>query len=603
MKKNFIRTIIIVSAISLVGIVALQFVWIRNAIHLRQVQFDRDVKQALSETVAQIAENQEMYLLQRRMQWLGSMDSAIRNQQMLGSNRNEYPPSTRNFPAPNQHRRREHPAPPQPTSMNQTFIMSWQQFGSSSYSSDSVSVTYTINGHKVKFTVPQGEQEAIFEQWFDPANTSMDKLFMPIDEYGRVEDFPQIEGLSATRDFFEGKPRKSKTKSSESTTSNSQMSKLEAQIKRQDEVLKKMLAEVQSLQQPVPVSIDLPSTNALLMRNLNNRGISLPFEYAIITGEADTISASRRFSNQNSDIVTFSTDLFPQRFMQYGDKLLLRFPGRDRYLMANVSWMLSGSVLFTVLMVSAFVIVTWLMLRQKKLSEMKTDFINNMTHEFKTPIATISLATDAITNPRVIHDPEQIKYFSRVIREENRRMNHQVEGILQMSLLEKHDFRINLIPSDAHDLIARAIEHISLQIEKRHGEITFDPSAEEAEIKADEIHFINVLYNLLDNANKYSADKPLINVSTSNHNGHFIITISDQGIGMSKETQQHIFEKFYRKPTGNVHNVKGFGLGLSYVKAIVEAHQGVISVDSEEGKGSRFTIKIPLCYELSVNGS
>ncbi len=160
-----------------------------------------------------------------------------------------------------------------------------------------------------------------------------------------------------------------------------------------------------------------------------------------------------------------------------------------------------------------------------------------------------------------------------------------------------------MIPSDAHDLIARAIEHISLQIEKRHGEITFDPSAEEAEIKADEIHFINVLYNLLDNANKYSADKPLINVSTSNHNGHFIITISDQGIGMSKETQQHIFEKFYRKPTGNVHNVKGFGLGLSYVKAIVEAHQGVISVDSEEGKGSRFTIKIPLCYELSVNGS
>ena len=133
------------------------------------------------------------------------------------------------------------------------------------------------------------------------------------------------------------------------------MSKLEAQIKRQDEVLKKMLAEVQSLQQPVPVSIDLPSTNALLMRNLNNRGISLPFEYAIITGEADTISASRHFSNQNSDIVTFSTDPFPQRFMQYGDKLLLRFPGRDRYLMANVSWMLSGSVLFTVLMVSATV--------------------------------------------------------------------------------------------------------------------------------------------------------------------------------------------------------------------------------------------------------
>ena len=603
MKKNFIRAIIIISAISLVGIVALQFVWIRNAIQLRQVQFDRDVKQALSETVAQIAENQEMYLLQRRMQWLGSMDSAIRNQQLTAYSSKDNPMQPGELPPPNKPRRRERPAPPQPPSMNQTFIMSWQQYGSSSYNGDSVSVSYNINGHRVQFTVPQGEQEAIFEQWFDPANTSMDQLFIPNQERYRLEDFPPVVGLQTDRDFVIGRSSGSKFKSKDNGASNTEMRKLEAQIKRQDEVLRKMVAEVQSLQQPVPVTIDLPSTNALLMRNLSNRGISIPFEYAIITGEADTISASRHFTNQSDEVTTFSTELFPQRFMQYGDKLLLRFPGRDRYLMANVSWMLGGSVLFTVLMLSAFVIVTWLMLRQKKLSEMKTDFINNMTHEFKTPIATISLATDAITNPRVIHDPDQIKYFSRVIREENRRMNHQVEGILQMSLLEKHDFRINLIPSDAHDLIARAIEHISLQIEKRHGEITFDPSAEEAEIKADEIHFINVLYNLLDNANKYSADKPLINVSTSNQNNFFVISISDQGIGMSKETQQHIFEKFYRKPTGNVHNVKGFGLGLSYVKAIVEAHNGFISVESEEGKGSRFTIKIPLCTELTGAGN
>jgi two-component system phosphate regulon sensor histidine kinase PhoR len=234
------------------------------------------------------------------------------------------------------------------------------------------------------------------------------------------------------------------------------------------------------------------------------------------------------------------------------------------------------------------------MFTQKKLSEIKSDFINNMTHELKTPLATISLAIDALTNEKVIHDTEKIRYYSSMIKDENKRMNKQVEKILQAARIEKQDISLKLQRLNAHDVISKITNNLSLQIQERSGTLSLKLDAVKYEIDADEVHFSNIIFNLLDNAIKYSKDQPVIQVSTENSNGMLALKVKDNGIGMNKETQGRVFEKFYRAHTGNLHNVKGFGLGLSYVKAMVEAHGGRVKVESTQGKGSTFTVFFPL---------
>ncbi|HEY8388016.1 MAG TPA: HAMP domain-containing sensor histidine kinase [Parasegetibacter sp.] len=260
---------------------------------------------------------------------------------------------------------------------------------------------------------------------------------------------------------------------------------------------------------------------------------------------------------------------------------------------SSLGWMIAGSVFFTIIIISAFYLTVNTMLRQKKLSEIKSDFINNMTHEFKTPLATISLAIDALRTEKVKQDPEKALYFSGIIKEENKRMNKHVETILQAAMMDKQEVQLNLKPLRVNDLIRTSIGKYSLQLNEKKARVDMNLSAEKDLIEADEVHFTNVLSNLIDNAIKYSKENLLINVSTMNRGKNLVIRIEDNGIGMSKETVKRIFEKFYRAHTGNLHNVKGFGLGLSYVKTIVDAHHGKIKVESTVGKGSCFTIEIP----------
>jgi len=256
--------------------------------------------------------------------------------------------------------------------------------------------------------------------------------------------------------------------------------------------------------------------------------------------------------------------------------------------------MIYGAIFFTLVIISAFYVTVNALLRQKKLSEIKNDFINNMTHEFKTPLATISLAVDALRNEKVVNDREKSSYFTGIIKEENRRMNKQVETILQASLLDRQEQQLNLKPLHAHTIIQEAMENFHLQLEGKGGRSELQLNAKNDLLAADEVHFMNIITNLIDNAVKYSKDSPVIKITTHSTTKSLIIRIEDNGIGMSKETQRRIFEKFYRAHTGNLHNVKGFGLGLSYVKTIVEAHQGKIKVDSIVGKGTTFTLELPL---------
>jgi two-component system phosphate regulon sensor histidine kinase PhoR len=269
-------------------------------------------------------------------------------------------------------------------------------------------------------------------------------------------------------------------------------------------------------------------------------------------------------------------------------------PNQQRLLWKEMIWFILGAILFTIIITTAFFITVRTLLKQKKLSEIKSDFINNMTHEFKTPLATISLAVDALKNEKVAGNKEKSEYFTGIIKEENKRMNKQVETILQAALLDKKEVQLNMKRLLAHDIIVNVLNNINLQVEEKGGKIDVELEAENDLIMADEVHFTNVINNLLDNAVKYSKENLHIKLSTKNTGNHLKIKIEDNGIGMNKETLHRIFEKFYRAHTGNVHNVKGFGLGLSYVKTMIDAHHGTIKAESVLGRGSSFTISLPL---------
>jgi two-component system phosphate regulon sensor histidine kinase PhoR len=275
--------------------------------------------------------------------------------------------------------------------------------------------------------------------------------------------------------------------------------------------------------------------------------------------------------------------------------LVIIVPNQEMIIFREIIWFIIGTILFTIIIITAFFITIRALLKQKKLSEIKSDFINNMTHEFKTPIATISLAVDAMKNEKVLSDPKRSAYFTGIIKEENRRMNKQVEAILQAALLDKKDIQFDFKKVPAHELIMQALNNIQLSLAEKNGMLQTQLDAENDLIMADEVHFLNLIHNLLDNALKYSKETGLvITVHTENAANQFRLRIEDNGIGMSKETLHQIFEKFYRAHTGNIHNVKGFGLGLSYVKTMVEAHKGTIRVESLLDKGTSFTLSFPL---------
>lgn len=275
------------------------------------------------------------------------------------------------------------------------------------------------------------------------------------------------------------------------------------------------------------------------------------------------------------------------------ETLSIVIPDYRAVVMKQMRWMIFTVIFFTLIIISAFFVTVRTLLVQKKLSEIKNDFINNMTHEFKTPLATISLAVDAMRNEKVVEDREKSAYFSGIIKEENRRMNKQVETILQAALIDRQELQLKLQPLHVNQIIRRVLDNFKLQLEEIHAQVILQLDEGYDLAQADEVHFTNLISNLVDNAIKYSREKLTIRIQTQRSGKNMIIRIEDNGIGMTRETQRRIFEKFFRAHTGNVHNVKGFGLGLSYVKSVVDAHNGHIKVESTVGKGTTFILEIP----------
>jgi two-component system phosphate regulon sensor histidine kinase PhoR len=273
--------------------------------------------------------------------------------------------------------------------------------------------------------------------------------------------------------------------------------------------------------------------------------------------------------------------------------LYINFPKRNRLVFKDIWLTIVGSVLFTAIILFCFSYTIHVIFKQKKISEMRTDFINNMTHEFKTPIATINLAADSISSPMIVQEPAKVTRFANIIKQENSRMLSQVEKVLQMAQLERKNYKLRMSEVNLHDTIMQAVDNATLQVEKKGGHVSTDLKAGHPIIMADQTHISNIINNLLDNANKYSLEQPDIRITTRNVEDGVEVVVEDKGIGMTKDQRKHIFDKFYRVHTGNLHDVKGFGLGLSYVKAMVTAHKGTIEVQSEIGAGSRFILNLP----------
>lgn len=338
----------------------------------------------------------------------------------------------------------------------------------------------------------------------------------------------------------------------------------------------------------------------IIREALQSEGIDAPFEFVVTTQFGKSIAASNRFNAQlipaSHKVTLFPNDLFSEH-----NYLLVQFPSKRNYIMKNLGVMSFSSIGLILLVSLCFAYTIHIIFRQKKLSDMKTDFVNNMTHELKTPISTISLASEMLRDNRVASDPDRILRYAGVIHEENKRLGSHVEKVLQMAVIERGEHKLKLSLVNLHELVQKAIQKMTLQLEEKSGALQTDFTARYPEAQVDEAHFINIITNLLDNAIKYSNEKPEIIVSTRDQTGGVLISVSDKGIGMSKDAQKRIFEKFYRVPTGNVHNVKGFGLGLSYVKAMVEAHSGNVKFRSELNKGTTFEIFIPHSNQTNEN--
>jgi len=555
MNRRLFIFVIILMSISLAGIILFQLFWIRNAIDIREEQFNKAVNAALRATAEKLESRENMWIL----------NDKINRFSMPGDMLTQDPDS------------------------NRVFIAGDSGFTSSfgyNYNMD-INTNYQIS------VWDDSDTNEIVEYKY---GVKIDSIRHRVDKAMTAIEMDSLGELLTHDIVFVGDPEDSLTFHAgkvDPADENSYVIVKKAQ--NLNEAFIKLAYEIESNPLPITKRVSKDVLSRILKAEMFNKGVYSAFEFGVMNVDSirtfpiispafDTLEINKKYV----------VSIFPNELLSESNFLILQFPDRNMHIIKSMAWPLAGSLFLTLIILITFGITIYMILRQKKLSDMKSDFINNMTHEFKTPIATISLATDSISNPKIIGNEQEVRYYTGIIREENQRMNNQVENVLRMSLLDKHDLEFNCIESDIHGLIRSAISKIELHAKERKASIIFRDDAKNPILKLDPDHFTNAILNLLDNALKYTEEVPEIIVKTTDTEKGIEITVSDNGLGMSREVQARIFDKFYRKPSGNIHNIKGFGLGLSYVKAIIDAFGGSISVQSEPGQGSIFTIFIPV---------
>ncbi|ADY53652.1 histidine kinase [Pseudopedobacter saltans DSM 12145] len=363
-------------------------------------------------------------------------------------------------------------------------------------------------------------------------------------------------------------------------------------LKNRRDLFDDIASEYQRVNIPLTKRIQKHILDSLLILELANNGVLMKFNYTVVTNNNRIVFASQRhLTDPDSEKNVYKTALFPRDMVRDGGILKVSFPDKKSLILSNMDTVLVSSGALLLVLFGCFSFTIFSIIRQKKISEMKTDFINNMTHEFKTPVATIMIASEALKDPEVNEDKARVQRLAGVIYDENVRLGDHIERVLNIAKIERDDFKLENVPVNIHDLIIGVTDSMSLQLQKNNANVDLQLEATSPLIMGDELHLTNVIYNLMDNANKYGGDNPEITITTYNKGKELIMTVADKGIGMSREQQNRIFDQFYRVPKGNVHDVKGFGLGLNYVSMMVKKMGGSVSVKSEKDVGSEFELR------------
>ena len=369
-------------------------------------------------------------------------------------------------------------------------------------------------------------------------------------------------------------------------------------VKDRSFILAQVVDDLYSGSEGIVQKINPALLDSVLRRSVRDAGIPLDFSYGILSPSGDSVLLAGPDSAgiRGTD---FRVPLFQLEFRPPKGVLAVSFHGRNAYILGQLWPSLGASLLFIGIIGFCFAYMFRTIMRQERLAGLMVDFVNNMTHEFKTPIATVTLASEAIQRPDVVKNSSRVHRYNRMIADEMGRMRKQVDRILQMAVIEERDFDLALTAVQMHGLIRTAVSNASLQVEGRGGVITCALAAKHSTVQGDAVHLANILHDLLDNATKYSSGPPTIEVRTFDEGLFLHIQVSDKGIGIAPEHLAHVFDKYYRVPTGNLHDVKGFGLGLSYVKLLVDAHGGTIRLTSKPGKGTDVDLTLPLFPEAA----
>ncbi|UTA68179.1 sensor histidine kinase KdpD [Emticicia sp. 21SJ11W-3] len=639
---NF-RNIIIFMLIAMIGLITFQWYWIENAISVRQEQFDRNVNDALQETVKKIEKQEIIFLANQQMKieeqkrLLAITQKQQEKKHVSKLSKPEQPedfglmfnaeaPTVSNF-SNGADRFNPHIATAPATRIRKQ-------------GNNTVAATDVFGGVQL-FEIPVKqmdlikemleEQNLVVEDMSQPMKNNLlrqktaedlirefnrqmlsvnkhsqeghqisiggDDRTNSVISFGYSYTFPSIDTLNLAL----VKPPKRKPAEKPEEVSKAIINDQEniERTKNKAELVKDVLTDVIHGSRDIHERLDRISLDTLLKKALKSKGIIIPYQY-VVKDNSNMIFASFA-TNPNSDFVkdAYKAQLFPSDLQPQNHYLYVHFPDTQGFILSNMWTVFASSILLILMIGGIFYTSVNTMLKQKKLATIKNDFINNMTHEFKTPISTISLAVEVMKDNEVKKDNSKMTRYLNIIQDENRRLGTQVEKVLQMALLDKGDVKLKMERVNIHETIEQVLHNLSVQIEQKNGMVHLELDAEHPEIEADDVHLTNIIFNLLDNANKYSPENPEITIKTENIDDYLKITIADKGIGMTKDQLNKIFERFYRVPTGNLHDVKGFGLGLSYVKKMVESHQGIIQVDSKPGDGSRFEVYLPLNTKIA----
>jgi two-component system, OmpR family, phosphate regulon sensor histidine kinase PhoR len=545
-RKNFSLILVIIGAIAMIGLILIQYYWIKNAIGSRESNFERSVQEAMSKVIYQTEKIEIAERIKGRYKSIGKGTSLFNTVD----------------------------------SINQLLFKEFDKMFTDSVINDSV---INITKERISIEISQ-------DKYGQPV-TKIDTSYIVYHKSQRDSSIiPDLEeGTSAGAGLLTDEQRDG---SVVNMNVDSLMQEFDKFLKRTfivSDIFEDMFNFTHFI--PIEERVDVQRLDSMIQQELEAKGITIEYEFGIYSALKKEM-VYEKTGKYSEDLIKMgqSFQLFPSDFFSVPNYIFIFFPNRQEFLLKQMQQTLVLSFVLVTLIILIFTYVLISFVRQKRLSEERNDFINNMTHEFKTPISTISLACEAMRDPFIKKDDATRETYIDIINKENIRLSTMAEKILQTAMIDHGQLKMNKDIVDAKKVISAVIENITLQLEQRQGRVHAFFLAINHTIAADKLHFTNIIFNLLDNAIKFTRNQPEIIVKTFKERNNLIIEVIDNGIGIPKNDQKKVFEKLYRVSSGNVHDVKGFGLGLSYVKAIVEVHKGTISLESEPGKGSTFKL-------------